>query len=171
MQTLYALLAMALVALLSLTVASSSRRSSQRMAVSEVSTQASGVAIDVIEQIARAPFDVATDTSKVSVWPPVSSAAGLTAEADFGGCAYFNTCESVEEFDGVTFDYTRDGFTYGVSIVVRYVDEDNPNYQTGSQTFAKQVTVDIASPHLQIGAAPAVLRMQRVITYDKVTDP
>lgn len=171
MQVLYGLLAMAIVAILSLTVASSSRRSEQRMAVSEVSTQASGVAIDVIEAISRMPFDAKTDTAKVAVWPPVTSAAGLTAEGNFGGCASFSACESVEEFHGLTFNRERDGFEYVVSIAVRYVDEDDPATYSASQTFAKQVTVTVASPHLSIASAPATLQMRRVLTYDKVTNP
>jgi len=162
---------MALVALLSFTVSQSQRGSQRRMAFNEVSTQASGVAVDVIEYISRMPFDVNTDTSKVFVWPPVTTANGLTAEGDFGGCGNFIACESVEQFDGVSFTRKRDGFQFNVSIDVRYVDEDNPTLATGYQTFAKEVTVNVANPHMTIGGNPVTLQMRRVITYDKVTDP
>ena len=124
----------------------------------------------MIEYISRMPFDVNTDTSKVHVWPPVTTANGLTAENNFGGCASFSTCESIEEFDGVSFNRERDGFRFGVSINVRYVDEDDPTIVTGSQTFAKEVTVSVTNPHMSLGGNPVTLQMRRVITYDKVTD-
>lgn len=168
---MYALLAMAIIALIAFTVSTSTRRSDQRMTFNEVSTQASGVAVDVIEHISRLPFDVATDTSKVSVWPPVSSPAALTPAANFGGCVSYNTCESIEEFHGFAFPVVRDNFRYDVSVDVAYVDEDNPSVYSANQTYAKQVTVSVASPHMNIGNGPLTLQMRRVITYDKVTNP
>lgn len=162
---------MAIVALIAFTVSTSTRRSDLRMTVNEVSTQASGVAVDVIEHISRLPFDAKTDTSKVFVWPPVTSPAALTSEGSFGGCVSYGACESIEEFDGFTFPVIRDGFRYDVTVDVVYVLEDNPSTYSATQTYAKQVTVSVASPHLNIGSGPMTLQMRRVITYDKVTNP
>ena len=171
MQALYGILAMAVVAILSLTVMRASRSTDTSIRMNEITTQMSGVGVDVLEAIGREPFDSETDTTKVSTFPAVTSPAQLTDEGSFGGCASFSACEDVDDFDDLTFTRQLDGFSYVIEIQVRYVDEDQPDVYAGTQTYAKEVRALITNQHVYLGNPSNLLtvEMRRVITYDKVT--
>jgi hypothetical protein len=171
MQALYGILAMALVALLSLTVMQAKRGTDNRILVNEMATQASGVGVDILEAISRFPFDSKTDTLKVFTFPAVTSAAELTADADFGGATSFADAEDIDDFDGVTLVRTLDGFDYSVAVEVRYVVETTPDQYSGAQTFAKSVRLQITNPHIFFGdrSNPLTIEMRRVFTYQKAT--
>jgi len=171
MQVFYSLLAMMLVAVLSMTVQRSSHRMDSRMYVNEVVTQASGVATATLEAISLRPFDEKTDTTKVSTFPAVKSRYELTQEGSFGGCVDFNLCEDIDDFDGMVVDRVYDGFHYRVSITVRYVDPLSPSIYTGAQTFAKEVLIEVENPYLQVGdtGTPLKVPFRRIFSYDKAT--
>lgn len=171
MQALYGILAMALVALLSLTAMQATRSTDNRILVNEVATQASGVGIDVLEAIGSLPFDSKTDTTKVFVFPAVTSADQLTAEADFGGCIAFVDCEDIDDFDGLTFTRDFDGLDFSVTVAVRYVNEVSPDQYTGTQTYAKEVRLLISNPYVYFTnpSNPLTVEMRRVFSYQRVT--
>jgi len=172
MQALYGLLAMALVAILSLTVMRATRSTDNSILVNEMATQASGVGVDVLEAIGRLPFDSKTDTTKVFTFPTVTSADELTGEGSFGGCASFADCEDIDDFDGLTVTRTLDDFEYDVEIQVRYVSEDSPDVYSGGNTFAKEVRVQITNPYIFFGdpSNPLTIEMRRVFTYQRATE-
>jgi hypothetical protein len=169
---MYGILAMAIVAILSLTVMRASRSTDQSIVLNEMATQASGVGVDVLEAIGRLPFDSETDTTKVTTIPAVESADELTGEGSFGGCTSFADCEDIDDFDGLTTTRTLDGFDYEVEIDVRYVEEDTPDTYSATNTFAKQVRVLITNPHIYFGDPSNLLtiEMRRVFTYQRSTD-
>lgn len=172
MQALYGILAMAIVAILSLTVMRASRSTEHSMVLNEVTTQASGVGVDVLEAIGRLPFDSKTDTLKVTKIPAVESADELTGPGSFGGCASFSDCEDIDDFDGLTTTRALDGFEYDVEIDVRYVVEASPGTYSGVNTFAKEVRVLITNPYIHFGdpSNPLTVEMRRVFTYQRTTD-
>lgn len=171
MQALYGILAMSLVALLSLTVMQASRSTENRIIVNEVATQATGAGVDVLEAIGRLPFDSKTDTMKVFTFPTVTGPNELTAEADFGGCVSFATCEDIDDFHGLTFVRTLDGFDFTVDVSVRYVVETSPDQYSGTQTFAKEVRLEITNPYIYFGSPsnPLTIELRRVFSYQRVT--
>ena len=162
---------MSLVALLSLTVMQAKRGTDNRILVNEIATQASGAGVDILEAISRFPFDSKTDTLKVFTFPTVTSASELTAEADFGGATSFADAEDIDDFDGVTLIRLLDGFTYSVGVEVRYVMEAAPDQYSGTQTFAKEVRLQVTNPYIFFGDAsnPLTIEMRRVFTYQRAT--
>ena len=171
MQVFYSLIAILLVGLLSMTVQRSAHRMDSQIYVNEVVTQASGVATATLEVIGMRPFDSKTDTTKVSTFPAVTSQYQLTPEADFGGCVYFNLCEDIDDYDGMVIKREYDGFEYTVTITVRYVDPLNPTIYTGSQTFAKEILVEITNPYIYVGSSgnPITVPFRRIYSYQKAT--
>ena len=171
MQALYGLLAMSLVALLSLTAMQAMRGTDNRIMVNEMATQATGVGVDVLEAIGQLPFDSKTDTTKVFTFPTVTLPEQLTSAADFGGAADFASSEDIDDFDGLTFTRTLDGFAYTVSVEGSYVVETSPSQYSGSQTYAKAVRLLITNPHIFFGdpSNPLTIEMRRVFTYQRAT--
>lgn len=172
MQVIYGLTAMALVALVSLTVQRTSTGTQQRMIVNEVATQLGGVGVEVLERIGSLPFDSKTDTTKVFTFPLVTEANQLTDASAFGGCVDFALCEDIDDFHGLTIQREQDDFTYGLQIDVEYVDVLAPFGSTyGPQSFAKKVTLSVTNPHLYLGDRdnPLTVTLSRVFTYQRVT--
>lgn len=171
MQVFYAIIAIFLLALLSLTVMRSTQRLDSRIYVNEVVTQASGVATGIIETIGRKPFDSKTDTTKVSTFPAVTSTNQLTSEANFGGCTNFSLCEDIDDFNGLVITRLLNGFEFTATITIKYVSPVDPDYYTGTQTFAKEVLVEITSPYLYVGSRsnPITVPFRRIFSYQKAT--
>lgn len=170
MQVFYALIAMLLLALLSLTLQRGTHSAERRQIVNEMTTQLVGVGIDVIEHIGRQPFDSQTDSNKVATVPPVTNAAQLTPKGSFGGCTDYNACEDVDDFDGLTITRDVGGLDFDVVIEINYVDENNPDVQPGFNTFAKEIRLSISSPHLYITKSiPLTVQIARVRAYDRAT--
>ncbi len=171
MQVFYALIAILLLALLSLTVQRTTQRLDARMHVNEVVTQASGVATSIVEAVGVRPFDSKTDTTKVTAFPAVTSENQLTAAVNFGGCTSFLLCEDIDDFDGLVITRNRDGFEFTATITVSYVNPDNPALASGSNTYAKEVLVEITNPFLFVGSRSNLITVpfRRVFTYQKTT--
>ena len=76
-----------------------------------------------------------------------------------------------DDFDGLTFTRTLDGFAYTVSVEVSYVVETSPSQYSGSQTYAKAVRLLITNPHIFFGdpSNPLTIEMRRVFTYQRAT--
>ena len=173
MQAFYGLIAMAIVALIGLTMQRSINGNQQRIVVNEVATDLSGVAIEIIEHIGTKAFDAKTDTNKVTTFPAVTSHYELTDPSDgleWGGCTNYLLCEDVDDFDGMMFTWTKNELIYDVTIDVIYVDPDNPDVASG-KSFAKSVEVAVTNPYMKIGSSntPLTINMYRVFTYQRST--
>lgn len=171
MQVFYALIAVLLLGLLSLTVQRTTHRIDARMQVNEVVTQASGIATSIVEAIGSKPFDAKTDTLKVTTFPTVLSSNELTSKGSFGGCDSFFLCEDIDDFDGLVITRELNGFEFTASITVNYVVATNPSIPSGSNTFAKEVLVEISNPSLFVGSPsnPITVPFRRVFSYQKAT--
>jgi len=169
MQTTLSLLALLLVMLLSVQSFHIVNRTERQIVLNEISTQLTGVGVEVIERVGSTLYDANTAGGIV-----ISSIDSLTSTSDFGpgmtSCEYdpasANSCAAVEQFDGLTLSVDRDGITYDVSIGVSYFDESS-NIVTSNKKFAKQVQVSISNPNLYISEPdnPMVVTMARIVTY------
>ena len=158
LQTPMAVIALMLTMLIMLIVIRANVSAKQVAVHTEVQSIATGVAHDIFSEIGLHPFDAAT------VGAEVTDRSALTPEGDFnsGGKTY-ETAADVDDFHNLAFTYDRaEGFEFDfdVDIAVRYVDEDNPDVDATSQTFAKMVQVRIASPHM---SNPVIL--ENLYTY------
>ncbi|MBT8400586.1 MAG: hypothetical protein KJO98_08925 [Rhodothermia bacterium] len=175
MQVLYAFIAMLLIALLSLTLQRGVHSTERRQIVNEVATQLVGVGIDVVEYIGRHPFDAQTDTTDPVVqakgFPFVEDPSELTPPGSFGGCADYYSCGDIDDFHGMNVARTVDGIDYSVDIEVEYVDDDSPETASATQTYSKEVRLEIASPHLYVSSRdnPITVVVARVFSYDQPT--
>ena len=181
MQVIYAFIAILLLALLSLTLQRGIHSTERRQAVNEVSTQLTGVGIDVLEYIGRHPFDFEVDTTRADfpMWrddfPYATDPSDLTPtiSSEYGGCLDYYACDDVDDFDGMTITRTVDGMDFSVDIHVEYVNELTPDVKPGSQTFAKEVRLEISSSslYLRSPANPLTVEISRVFAYDQPTRP
>ncbi|MDX1740688.1 MAG: hypothetical protein R3178_05310 [Rhodothermales bacterium] len=181
MQVIYAFIAILLIALLSLTLQRSVHSTERRQIVNEVSTQLVGVGIDVLEDIGRHAFDYEVDTTRADfpLWrddfPYATNPAQLTpiASAEFGNCVDFYSCDDIDDFHNMTITRVVDGVGFNVDIFVEYVSETTPNVKPGTQTFAKEVRLEISSSALYLSspANPLTVEISRVFAYDQPTQP
>ncbi len=177
-QTLYGFIAIGLVMLLSLNLLRAATSTEQRMILNEVATQVTGIAVDLMEHLGNKAFDENTDETGIepSDFPLVTSPSMLTPDngPDWGGCPslYDNTCNDIDDFDGMTIERDVEGLAYRAAIEVRYVNETSPNTTSGVSTYAKEVVITVTTPayrHLLIGGAPLEVRLSRVFAYKRIT--
>lgn len=173
-QFIYALVALGLSMVLSLTMSNGSRRTAQRMYLNEAVTQLSGVAYDVLEDIERqgVAFDKRTDESRYSkpiMYPLVRSTSDLTPVEQFGGCTDFDACKDLDDFDGLQITRTTQDYNYVINFSVRYVNESTPTEEASSQTFAKRISATITHPTIVINGNPLTVTISRIVTYHRVT--
>ena len=158
LQTPLSIVAMMVAMLILHVVMQFSVRAKQVAVHTEVQSIATGVAHDVFSEIGLHPFDAATAGSEVT------DRSALTPEGQFNseGKTY-ETASDVDDFHNVAYTYKKEegfDFDFTLNITVRYVDEDNPSVDAGSQTFAKMVKVRIENPNL-----PAPLELEILYTY------
>ena len=194
-QMIYAILAMALVMVLSLNMQRGVKQTTQGQTLNEAMTPLVGVGTEVLEHIGSTHFDgfnwnyensrAASDKRGVAIPDPLKPYCGRVAVDEMlslvspkdptGACTSYGTCNYIEGFNGLAaFPVQRGGFTYTVnSISVQFVD---PVTQAASlaPTFAKKVTITVSNPYLYLGDDPTntfSLTMSRVFTYGCVADP
>jgi hypothetical protein len=174
-QTLYGLIALALVSMLALNMQRGTTNTQQRQIFNEVATQITGVASEVFDHIARDAvyFDKYVYDTR-TVFPTcgrTTTPSVFTAEASFVPAADYASSLYIEGFHGMTgVPIDRDDLSYLVDITVRYVDPVTLA-PSAVQTFAKEVTLTISSPLLFLStpANPVEVTMRRVFEYDMVT--
>ncbi|MFV1980691.1 MAG: hypothetical protein ACC655_06015 [Rhodothermia bacterium] len=173
-QLIYAIAALAAVTLFSVSMRHSGVTSEQEMYITEARTRMIGVARETVEQISRMelPFDQQTDADRVNsyqVFPYVSTAGELTPSVSFGGCTSLTTnCFDPDDFDDLTLlDQEAEGLPYDLSVTVTYVDTLT-SVESMSQTYAKEVTVTVISPAVQISGEPVSISYSRIFAYPTV---
>jgi hypothetical protein len=175
-QLIYSLAALVTVILFSLSMNQGMNSEHTSMYATEILSQMSGVAEDIIDDVGRRalPFDSKVDPEFVIVpelgYPIVLSATQITPEGSFGGCLAYDLCADLDDFHGLTVVRSVGGLDFEAAIEVVYVDEDNPMYETGIQTFAKKVTITVTQGAVVIGGEPLTTSYSRVFTYDKPTN-
>jgi hypothetical protein len=173
-QTLYGLIALALVSMLALNLQRGTTNTQQRQIVNEVATQVTGVAGEVFDHIARDSvfFDKYVYDTRF-LFPTcgrTTSASVFTPKAAFVSAASYATSRYVEGFDSMQVTIDRDDIEYVVGIAVDYVDPVTLA-PSATPTFAKEVTLTISSPllFLKTPDSPVEVTMRRVLEYDRVT--
>jgi len=169
MQTTLSLLALLLVMFLSVQSFQIVNRTERQIVLNEISTQLTGVGVEVIERVGTSLFDQKTAGGVI-----ISSIDSLTASSDFGpglpACEYESSsairCTAIEQFDGLNLTINREGVEYDVSIGVSFYDNTS-NSTTTNRTFAKQVEVTISNPNLYITTPDNLLQvnMARIYSY------
>ncbi len=158
-QTLGAFLAIVAVMTFALNYHRSTLHAQHSVINSEYEVMGSAVAADVMNYIASKPFDARTADNTVS--RTNKNTLLLTGPAEFGGCADFDLCNDIDDFDGLASQVRSFEVEPGVSIdflvdvKVKYVD-DAGNTAT-SPTWAKEVAVRIASAD-SVGSIPRLIR-------------
>jgi len=186
-QTLYGIIALALAMMLALNLMRTITGTQRKMVLNEVATQVTSISVDMMEHLSTKAFDDKTDESGLDLatttFPIVTTATALTPPSGFGSVAerplpalpcphpdfYSVHCDDIDDFDGMTMTRTIDGIPYAAEITVRYVNETDPNQVSSTQTFAKEVVVEITSPYLRIGSTPISATFSRVFTYHRRT--
>ncbi|MFO8099470.1 MAG: hypothetical protein R6T83_07605 [Salinibacter sp.] len=177
-QTIYGIIALALVSMLALSMHQGTTNTQQRHVLNEVATQVTGVGVEVFEHIGRGgvafdKFVVDTQTT-FPTCGRTTTADVFTPEDSFAPAESYATSTYIEGFDGMTeVAIDRDDIPFEVDIEVAYVDPVTLA-PSAVPTFAKEVTLTISSPFLFIKTpqTPVEVQMQRVFEYDTVTkDP
>lgn len=181
-QTLYGLVALSIVAMVTLSLLRQTTATHQRQAFAETTMQVTGLATEVFDHMEQMYFDRAIAQSIDT--PPtcghVTRPEALTPASAFIPCtgnspaARYAACSYLEGFDGLTnVPFERGGFDFEVDIDVAYVDPAT-HQPSATPTFAKAVTLSITHPHMYMGrdrSSPLTVEMRRVIYYDRVADP
>jgi hypothetical protein len=182
-QIILSILAIMIVMILSLTVMRSAQSSQQRMAWNEISGHVTSIATEVFDHIGRMPFDDAVNEVKAGSnvqFPMVTNSAQLTpkSSAEWGhsncldafGQISFHECEDIDDFDGITLIRNIAGHEYNVRINVWYVSDDAQwTRLNGSQSFLKEVELEIENQNLRVGNSPFVVTVSRVYSYNRIT--
>lgn len=178
-QTIYGLTAILIVVMLALNVMRIVTGTERKMVVNEVATQVRGLAVDVMEHVGNKWFDEVTDETDAepSDFPLVTASSFLTPESGFGttgdgiDCTAFYDpdCNDIDDYDGMTFSRDIEGIPFTATISVQYVDEDDPDQATGTQTYAKEVVVEVSSPFLLLGNDPITVTLRRTFAYNRIT--
>ena len=173
-QTLYGLIALALVSMLALNLQRGTTNTQQRQIVNEVATQVTGVAGEVFDHIARDSvfFDKYVLDTRF-LFPKcgrTTSPSVFTPKASFVPAPRYATSRYVEGFDSMQVTIDRADIEYVVDIAVDYVDPVTLA-PSATPTFAKEVTLTISSPllFLKTPSNPVEVTMRRVLEYDRVT--
>ena len=168
-QLTYAFAAVAMAAVLSFQFFVGSSIARSQIYKNEILTQVSGVATEILEDIGASAFDNRTREDLFET--PPAGAGALTPAASFGGvsaedCA--SLCLDIDDFHGLTFREEHGGFDFDVSIAVRYVNPDDPEQSSGTNTFAKEVILRITNSNIYHAGRPDSLmpiEIGRVFTY------
>lgn len=182
-QLIYAISALGIVAVIAVSMQSSTHANEQAVYANEVLTQLVSIGRDVVDDIARQdlPFDETVDPDRLppsATYPYVHEAWQLTdiGATDWGGCSDFAECKDIDDFDGMDppLEGERNGLKYTASIKVQYVDLANPNNVltgTGSdKSFAKEIIVTVETSAIQVKGEPISATYSQVITYPRITN-
>lgn len=145
-QSILAMGALILLALLSFNFNSAVLQNSTADVENKVAMTAISLGDDLIEEMKSRSFDQTT------VEFPTSNPASLTPVDSLGpetGEVYPNF-NDVDDFNGyvqhVSTPFAED---YHISCLVQYVDPNNPDNVSSTQTFFKKATVSITSPYMR----------------------
>ena len=184
-QTLLALLALSLAALLALNQQRVTSRSYETMISDELELAASGAIMHAMELIAARPFDEYStpdgidDRRRLPEEPNHMSTPSHFGSDDRGsaGCDLMrpaNTpdCDDGDDLDGLRDQEvwlrlaTGDSLQFFVDVDVDYVADDDLETPSASRTLHKMVTLRARSTAL--GRSTPLVEIERVVSYDPV---
>lgn len=129
--------------LISLNVQRASLSAQTKVIENEMETIAGGIALETLDFVGSKPFDAATAGGTVQ------EASELTP-APFTTNKLYTEAGDIDDFHEMqTHTLQEFDFDFSVDMTVEYVDENNPDLPSATQTFAKKVTVTINNPFLR----------------------
>ncbi|MEM1128870.1 MAG: hypothetical protein AAGI71_19660 [Bacteroidota bacterium] len=149
-QTLYAILALMMMATYSFNIAQKQIASQQRIITREVEEMAATVALEKIEAIRSRDFDAAVSDGRVDGDAGDLDEFSYPFTASGNNCRIFgggNVCDDIDDFHAQQtltepFVFGADTVYFEVNFDVQYVD-GNPLAPVSYRTFNKQVTVTV----------------------------
>ena len=173
-QILYTVTAIFVLGITVLTLNVKIHGSQERMMFSELAQEMTSVGAELLNEIGKADYDPNT------IFGEVLPRASLSVESGWGSglCApdnKFSGCFVINDFHGKTatrsITRTHKNTTYTVDynvtdLEVHYVTEAAPHTASPTQTYAKEVTLNISTPALvDASGDPIEIPMSRVYTY------
>ena len=173
-QIIYTIAAIFILGLVVLTLNVQIHGTQERMAFNELALEMTSVGAEMLNEIGKMEYDPNT------IFGEVLPRTALSPEGAWGsGSCNPNTnysgCFTINDFHGKTavrtlnraYQGANQTVTYNVTdIEVHYVGESAPYAASGTQTYAKEVTLNISTPVLVDGAGnPIEIPMSRVYMY------
>jgi len=144
-QSLLAILALMIASLFSVSQQRNIIGNYENMIRSELEIMASGVALQVMEDIAGHPFDAATAAADFEF---DEFSLNDLALAPFAYDSTYSTAAYLEHFNGTTttvdFATSEGTVTFDISVDVHYIDDSKS--ETNNRTDAKEVVVNVSHP-------------------------
>ena len=193
-QTLLALLALSVAALLSLNVKDTSRGTYERQVYDEFEMTASAIALQVMETAEERPFDQRSTPAGITAanrFLPVRTGAEFSSWTTFGGTtcdvdALWTTtaCDDLDDLSGITRQYvpfqlrsqwlgsveTKRYLGLDVSVDVEYVLDEDFEVESALPTPHKRVRVSVfldESVSTQRDRSVPLASLERVVSYDE----
>ncbi len=144
-QTMLTIAGMVILALISLRFNSAVLNTSDSQTENKIYLTAFSIADNLIEEIKGKSFDQTT------IEFPTTNPASLTPPSSLGPDSgeEYPDYNDVDDYNGFKDTLTAPYFeTYYVNCSVYYVDSDDPDAASSTQTFYKKVTVTVSSPYL-----------------------
>jgi len=183
-QVLYCIIAMMLLAVSMLNVNVKIHGNQGRMMANELSLGMTSVGAEVLNELAKYPYDpvaLPITASPVLGNPNAlrdANTFGLDPDGDPVACdpdASFSACQYLIDFHGKTFTRTQTRtfqgtthtVTYNATVNIEYVTNTAPHTPTTSKTFARRAVVTVSTPSLYLSDPTDLLKvsMSRVYTY------
>ena len=141
-QTLYAIIAMMLMSLFAMQQQRNALRVQMDMIDQEISTIASSIATERLEEIGSKAFDEATTNGTL-----ITSASALTNQHAFGVNMDANATDDLDDFDGSEITVVRtiagSDLLFTTTSTVAYVSASNLDEVSASKTKYKMITVTV----------------------------
>lgn len=168
MQSFLSIFSLVLITILAVMLYSWVGRSTDQGYYVDTVQEIRAINIDFFDFLATLPFDARTVNEDDPTYVTPYNPSELTPAANFGGggCTPYVTCVDLDDYHGKTIVRNLSWFDITTRIEVVYVSVDNPNVETGTQSYAKEVRVYASSPFLtKVNANLSEIRMARTYTY------
>jgi hypothetical protein len=169
-QTLYSLIAIMMLAVLTLTFNKALHSNDTRMILTEVSSQVTPVAMDILDYIGTLRYDASVEdiglVQPSNLQDPIQGSTLCDPNNGYQGCA-----DVMNELHGKTITRTVHGLTYNILVEFEYLDPINPDQVSPDPSFHKRATLTITSPELMQANTntPLEIKIKRRFSYPRVT--
>jgi hypothetical protein len=169
-QTLYAIVAIMMLAVLSLTFNRALHSNDTRMILTEVSAQVTPVAMDILDYIGTLRYDASVEdiglVQPANLQNPIEGSELCDPNDGYKGCA-----DVMNELHDKTITRVIHGLTYNIHVALEYLDAVNPDQVSLDPSFHKRATLTISSPELLMSNTnePLEIVITRRFAYPRVT--
>lgn len=174
-QVLYSIAAIMLLGITVLNINTKIHGTQDRLMFNELALQMTSVGAEMLNEIGKNDFDPSTIFGEVLPRNQLSPDDGTWGSGTCNPDNNFSGCFVINDFHGKTAERTLTRVQGGVSvditynvtdITVEYVAETSPYAPSGTQTYAKKVTLNVSTPVLvDADGAPFEVPMSRIYMY------